>query len=130
LLITQETSSQYLTLFDGTAAIVTEKPKREVTVICKPEMKSVTVLLLIVYEWGRLRVPNTHNSAPTTTPTNSISVNPADFEINRKYLNQLATHAQNLIALHCPSCLTRNRCAYSDCKVQLTISAKLILLQQ
>jgi hypothetical protein len=35
--ITQETSAQYLTLFDGTAAIVTEKQNREA--ICKPEMK-------------------------------------------------------------------------------------------
>ncbi len=35
--ITQESSARYLTLFDGTAAIVIEKQKREV--ICKPEMK-------------------------------------------------------------------------------------------
>jgi hypothetical protein len=52
--------------------------------------ESVTVLLLIVYEWGRLQVPNTHNSAPTTTPTNSTWVNPADFWINHQYFNQWA----------------------------------------
>jgi hypothetical protein len=85
--ITQETN-WHLTLFDGTAATVTEKPKREV--ICKPEMKVSRYCSSSYINWGGSESPTPTIVLPLQPPPNSISVHPADFWINCQFLNQWA----------------------------------------
>jgi hypothetical protein len=86
--ITQETSGQYLTLFWWNCCYGDWKAKRRSYMQTWDE--SVTVLLLIVYDWGGSKSPTPTIVLPLQPPPNSISVNPSDFWINCQYLNQRA----------------------------------------